>query len=259
MNPTSLRTWSCALVGLALTSALVTATPQAKPGSSEAAPVTSRVLPPAPKGSLNGYVLAQMATYPLDGSYGYHWPKPGSDPWAGTTQTLTYQGKRLCKGDPLKRSYCCGLTFELYVTSLLKASGGEVKGLSQGELHELRLRFFGDSKVGERRRLAAFGLESLGLGKQLKKLEDARPGDFVQFWRHPGKSGHSAIFVNWTRNRAGKITGLVYWSSQSSTQGIGYNRESIGPKGIKRNEIYLGRADWPLKPKRRAKSVFEAH
>lgn len=234
------------------------ASPDDTPASSEAAPVTSRALPalpPAPKGSLNGYVLAQMASYPMDGSYRYHWPKKGS--WEGTTQTLVYGGKKLCSGDPLKRSYCCGLTFEVYVTSLLKAAGGEVPGLSGAELHELRLRFFGDSKVGERRRLAAFGLESLGLGRQLEDLEDARPGDFVQFWRH-SKSGHSAIFVNWTRNRAGKITGLVYWSSQSSTQGIGYNRESIGPKGIKRDEIYLGRADWPLRPKRRAKSLFEA-
>ena len=231
------------------------ASPEDAPASSEAAPVTSRALPPAPQGSLNGYVLAQMASYPMDGSYRYHWPKKGS--WEGTTQTLTYGGRQLCQGDPLKRSYCCGLTFELYLTSLLRAAGGEVEGLSAAELHELRLRFFGDSKVGERRRLAAFGLESLGLGKQLEDLEDARPGDFVQFWRH-SKSGHSAIFVNWTRNRAGKITGLVYWSSQSSTQGIGYNRELIGPEGIKRDEIYIGRADWPLKPKRRAKSLFGA-
>lgn len=229
------------------------AAPQSKPA--EAAPVTSRPLPPAPKESLNGYVLAQMASYPMDGSYAYHWPKSGT--WEGTTQTLVYQGRTLCTGDPKKRSYCCGLTFEVYLCALLKAAGGEIEGLNAAELHELRLRFFGDSKVKrERRRLAAYGLESLGLGTQLKSLDDARPGDFVQFWRHSG-SGHSAIFVNWIRNRSGKITGFVYWSSQSSTRGIGYNRESIGPKAVKRDEIYIGRADWPLRPARRASRVFK--
>ena len=210
-------------------------------------------LAPAPAESLNGHVLEVMSRYPLDGSYGYHWPKSGS--WEGTTQTLRYGGHTLTQGDPRRRSYCCGLTFEVYVEALRLAAGGEVKGLRWQELHELRLRFFGDSKQQERRRLSQFGLESLGLGRSVTRLEDARAGDFLQLWRHSG-SGHSAIFVNWTRDRAGEISGLVYWSSQGSTAGIGYSAEKIGPQAVKVDEIYLGRADWPLVPARRSKRVF---
>ncbi|MGE0710713.1 MAG: hypothetical protein AB7N76_11990 [Planctomycetota bacterium] len=207
-------------------------------------------LPAAPPGSLNGWVLRTLQGYPLNGACGYHWPAPGSDPWEGTTVSLVYDGVQLTHGDPQRRSYCCGLTFEVYVRALLAANGGApVPGLAASELHELRLRFFGDSKTKERRRLVQAGIESLGLGRRVE-LEDARAGDFVQFWRHRG-SGHSAIFINWAR-RKGAIVGLTYWSSQSSTDGIGYHTEPVGPEGIDAKEIYLARADWPLAAARRA-------
>ena len=92
--------------------------------------------------------------------------------------------------------------------------------------------------------LALWGLESLGLGQSITDLEDARAGDFVQLWRHDG-GGHSAVFINWVR-RKGEIVGLTYWSPQSATRGIGYHTEWIGPEGVKREEIYVGRARWPL-------------
>ncbi len=203
-------------------------------------PARERPLPPGP--GLNPYVLEAMKTYPVDGSYGYFWPKEGG--WEGTTQDVVYDGRKLTDGDPQKRSYCCGLTFEVYVRALLDAADGPAEGVSADTLHELRLRYFGDSKEGERRRLCQFGLESLGLGEAINDLEQARAGDFVQFWRHTG-SGHSVIFVNWVR-RKGEIVGLTYWSSQTSTQGIGYQTEPVGPEGIDREQIYVGRASWPL-------------
>lgn len=204
-------------------------------------PVVERPLPPGP--DLNPYVLETMKTYPVDGSYGYYWPKEGG--WEGTTRDLVYDGRKLTDGDPERRSYCCGLTFEVYVRALLDAAEGPVEGVSGDTLHELRLRFFGDSKEGERRRLCQFGLESLGLGEAIQDLEQARAGDFVQFWRHKG-SGHSVIFVNWVR-RKGEIAGMTYWSSQTSTQGIGYQTEWIGSDGIDREQIYVARASWPMK------------
>jgi hypothetical protein len=234
---------------LLLPTAILVACSQPAPESPAPSP-TQIALPPAPAGSLNGWILRTLHSYPVDGSFGYHWPKPGSqagekaDPWEGTTQTLEYGGRRLTRGDPQNRSYCCGLTFEVYVCALRAAAGGEVEGLSGDDLHELRLRFFGDSAKKERRKLAQFGLTSLGLGVAVTDLEQARAGDFVQFWRHSG-SGHSVIFVNWVR-RKGEIVGITYWSTQSTTSGIGYNTEPIGASGINREEIYLGRASWPL-------------
>ena len=235
------------LLGLALPSILGCAAP-APQRTAEERP--AREAPPVMSShgqdGLNAFVLETLRSYPVDGSFGYYWPKPGEDPWEGTTQDVVYGGRKLTSGDPLRRSYCCGLTFEVYVNALLAANGGgPVAGVSADELHELRLRFFGDSKqVHERRRLAQFGLESLGLGRSIVELEEALPGDFVQFWRHSG-SGHSAIFVGWVR-REGAIAGLTYWSSQGSTKGIGYCTEWIGPDGVKADEIYLGRAGWPI-------------
>lgn len=212
--------------------------------------VAEKPVPAAPKSigpDLNATVLEVLRSYPLNGTHKYYWPKPSESSWEGTTRDVVYAGKKLTSGDPAGRSYCCGLTFEVYVRALLQANGGQpLPGLTPDTLHELRLRFFGDSKqVRERRRLVQFGLESLELGRPIATLEEARAGDFIQFWRHSG-SGHSAIFINWI-HKQGKIVGLTYWSTQGSTDGIGYVTETIGgAKGVKRDEIYLARARWPL-------------
>lgn len=198
-------------------------------------------------GTLNDVVLEVLREYPVDGSHGYHWPKEGG--WEGTTESLWYDGVKLTSGDPQKRCYCCGLTFEVFVKSLLRANGGSpVPGLTAADLHETRLRFFGDAKpqldgTTDRRRLVQYAISSMKLGKAVTRLEEARAGDFVQFWRHSG-SGHSVIFINWMWDE-GKISGLTYWSTQGSTRGIGYRTEWIGPEGIKRDEIYVARADRP--------------
>jgi len=187
---------------------------------------------------LNPWVLEVLREYPLDGTHAFHWPRSGT--WEGTTRDVVYAGERLTRGDPEGRCYCCGLTFEVYVRALLRAHEGEpAPGVDAALLHELRLRFFGDSEAGERRRLVQFGLESLGLGRAVPH-EEARAGDFVQFWRHSG-SGHQAVFVNWIY-RGGEVVGLTYWSTQGSTRGIGYRSEMIGPDGVKADEIYLARA-----------------
>lgn len=192
---------------------------------------------------LNEHVLAVLQSYPLGGKHVYHWPKSGG--WKGVTRDIVWGDRLLAKGDPQGRCYCCGLTYEVYVRALLRAGEGKPHPKISGEtLAEMQLRFFGDSKqVKERRKLCQWGLESLGLGWAISELEDAKAGDFVQFWRHSG-SGHQAVFVNW-HYRKGQIVGLTYWSSQGSTQGIGYNTEWIGPEGIKRDEIYVGRAGYP--------------
>src|SRR5687768_5150867 len=62
-------------------------------------------------GELNSVVLQVAESYPKDGTHKYFWPK-GSG-WAGTTRDLFYLGKKVADGDPEKRAYCCGLTFEV--------------------------------------------------------------------------------------------------------------------------------------------------
>ena len=61
----------------------------------------------------------------------------------------------------------------------------------------------------------------------MSDLEEVRPGDFLQFWRNSG-SGHSSVFIDWERDATGTIEGVWYWSTQGSTDGIGYNLEYFG-------------------------------
>lgn len=191
---------------------------------------------PTPHDDLNIEVLKVMRQYPIDGSYTYWWPKDSS--WEGTTQDIVYRGQKICTGDPQKRSYCCGLIFEVYMKACERIL--LARDFSADDAHELRLRFFGDSKLTrDTRRLVQHALVSRGLGTAVAQ-EDARQGDFVQFWRHSG-SGHQAIFIEWMRKK-GAIVGLRYWSTQKSTNGIGVNVERIDNEGIKRDEIYIVRA-----------------
>ena len=79
------------------------------------------------------------------------------------------------------------------------------------------------------------------MGEEVKNRDDARPGDFVQFWRGNG-SGHSCIFQDWVRDDAGKITHLKYWSAQKKTNGVSFNTETVGdPKGIILDQVYIVR------------------
>ena len=51
------------------------------------------------------------------------------------------------------------------------------------------------------------------------KPENAMPGDFMNIsWK--GGPGHSVVFLEWRTNAEG-IKGLVYWSSQKGTDGLG--------------------------------------
>ena len=56
---------------------------------------------------------------------------------------------------------------------------------------------------------------------------DLLPGDLVQFWRNSG-NGHSAVFVAHTRYRSGALRGLVFWSAQGASEGLGYRMVSFG-------------------------------
>jgi len=186
------------------------------------------------------HVLALMKSYKSDGTHSYHWPRGSS--WKGTTCDLVYGGTTVAKGDPKGRCFCCGLTFEVFFRAWQRWSKAhkrpfKIRDLDAPGVRKLILAWFGSS-AEQTCSLAA--VLKFKLGSHIKKLEKAKPGDFVQFWRHSG-SGHSVIFVAWERDRKGAIVGLRYWSTQRKTKGIGVNMERIGPKGIIRNRIHIAR------------------
>ena len=179
-----------------------------------------------------------LESYPTDGSYGYYWPDDSLG-WYGTTQDLYYLGELVSWGDAYNRSYCVGLTWEVFMQAFAIADGmtggdGSLNGMSVDDLDEFRIDWFirdlwGDGNVD--------ALYNYGLGEQVTTLEDARAGDVVQFWRNDG-SGHNNIFIEWIRDSDDNITGLTYWSTQGSTDGIGYNTEYFGSSGSSINPSY---------------------
>jgi hypothetical protein len=186
------------------------------------------------EGSLNPYVLAIIGCYPMDGSYPYRCKPLEYDLYNGVTQDLWYKGRVVAKAHPnwTRCSYCCGLTFEVFVRAMQYRNiqkgldPDDFNGMSFSDLFNLLQLWYiegrGDSPQ--------FGIESYGLGNRIEKLEDAKPGDFLDFSRN-NKSGHSVIFVAWVRDDAGKITGFKYFSSNSG--GVGYGTEYFEDTGGK--------------------------
>lgn len=190
------------------------------------------------EGSLNPYVMKVISAFPpaTDGTYPYHcsWDPREYDIYNGVTQDLWYQGQVVAKAYPdgSRCSYCCGLTFELFVRAmkLRNVQKGmardDFNGMDFYDLFNLLQLWYIEGKGDSPQK----GITLYGLGRIIDDWDDARPGDFCDFSRN-NKSGHSVVFVEWTRNEEGRIIGLKYFSSNRS--GVGYATEHFSDTGGK--------------------------
>ena len=190
---------------------------------------------------LNEFELELIKEYPVDGTHDYYWPESGI--FDGVTRELSYQGEVIAHPDELKRTYCCGLTWELWLRScqLWAERNGKELDLNGHNARDLR-RLKADWFVASGRRGGPVdALVHRGLGIQVT-LEEARPGDFMQIWRRSG-SGHSVVFL------ASVEGGIHYWSTQKATKGIGERTEYFyGDNWVKKDELYIARAIAPAVP-----------
>ncbi len=211
----------------------------------------AREEPVADDGTLNPYVLKVVSAYPLDGSYPYHcgWKPREYDIYNGVTQDMWYRGLVVAKAYPdgSRCSYCCGLTFEIFVRAmkLRNAQRGldpdDFNGMTFHDLFNL-LQLWYIEGSGDSPQL---GIVSYGLGQAITNFEDARPGDFADYSTTPA-GGHSVIFIDWLRDDAGRIVGMKYFSSNlSGTHGVGYGEgkfsDANGGRGLLRNSVRLAR------------------
>lgn len=199
-----------------------------------------------PSSTFNDLVVDLMEEYPTDGSYEYWWPS-GSD-WGGNPHDIYYLGELFAAGDPQYRSFCVGLTFEVFMRAfdaLDRTWGGDgsLNGIAFSELYEFRTDWYVRDLYGTG---VVEAMDNYGIGHRVTNWDDAEPGDFVQFWRHNG-SGHNVVFVDWERNAADAIVGFSYWSTQGSTDGIGVGTEYFGATGSTVDPAYffLGRVAEP--------------
>lgn len=165
---------------------------------------------------MNKEILKSIAELNAYQKIGYKWPAKID----GSIGDVKYKDAIILHGNPDNFTYCCGLTLQAYLMACERI-GKDLGSVSQVRKIR-RVWFIAEFKEPlESNGGAVDALEPLGYGRRVK-LEDALEGDLIQFWRKNG-SGHSAVFINqYTENG---YRALKYWSSQPSTNGIGYRTE----------------------------------
>lgn len=166
---------------------------------------------------------------------GYIW-EGGS----GAPRAIEFGGETILKRQE-KGTYCSGFTFSVAMQAA--AERGLLDGKSVEEVRRFQKEWYGVPKDAQEKQCAV-AVERLGIGRHVKELESAKPGDFVQIWR-TNKSGHSVVLVEWVREGE-RIVGIKYRSSQKSTDGIGdrieYFSDATGRDGkVLRERTYAAR------------------
>jgi hypothetical protein len=203
--------------------------------------LASAVRAPAESGAnaadlpLNQAVIKTAKTYPDGGKYNTQWT--GS----GTPEQIDHRGQRIL-AEGTGGTYCSGFTFAVVMKTA--ESAGLLRGKSVDEVRRFQKNWYGAVAEEEmREKQCALAVGVLGIGRQVS-MDEARPGDFAQFWR--GRGGHSVVFLGWVHDEDGKKAGLTYRSSQGSTDGIGnvteYFRDAKAGRGsVDPARIYFAR------------------
>lgn len=157
----------------------------------------------------------------------------GGYKWAGSgaCEDLKHDGK-IVLAKSAEGTYCCGYTFSVAMKAAEQF--GLLKDKSFDDVKQMQREWYGvsqDKDIIERQPVRA--MIDLGIGHTVKP-DDAKPGDFLQFWR--GKSGHSVVFLDWI-DKDGNHVGFKYRSSQKSTDGIGDKEEFLNTSGVKGGEV----------------------
>lgn len=167
---------------------------------------------------------------------GYRW-EGGS----GAPCEITVDGVSILAAQK-EGTYCSGFTYAVVMRSA--ESRRLLAGKTADELRLFQKQWYGSTDESAERQ-CALAVEELGVGREVKRLEDAELGDCVQLWR-TNKSGHSVVLLELARDVGGKVIGLTYRSSQKSTDGIGdrseYLADARGREGkLDRRRVYVAR------------------
>lgn len=166
--------------------------------------------------TLNKAILESVTKLNEHKGKGYKW----NNSLDGSIGDVLWENKIILKGNPENFTYCCGLTLQAYLMACTAVD--KHLGNPSDVLAIKRKWFIMDSvqPIYENKG-PVDALEPKGHGREVM-IEEAEPGDLVQLWRKNG-SGHSVIFIqSFTENG---VKALKYWSTQPSTQGIGYRTE----------------------------------
>jgi len=191
------------------------------PLSPSSSPSVSLALLLALAGCARERAFDALSAFADGGGYDKSWKGSGSP------EEIVFKGRTILP-KAANGTYCCGFTFA--VAMRVAATRGLLADKSVEQVQRFQREWFGATPAS-REKQCVVAAENLGIGREVA-LDDARPGDFIQFWRANG-SGHSVVLLRAIR-REGRLVGLEYRSSQGSTNGIGNRIEHFAdaePKG----------------------------
>jgi len=203
--------------------------------------------------NLNKYVLHVISTYPIGtNKYPYLLNNDYAN-YNGVTENIYYKGEILAKGHPsgIKYSHCSGITFEVLYKAMqarnkaLGISPDNFNNMNKDQLFDFLLTWYAATGPKSQSNIEV-AVEKYGLGKRITNLENAIRGDFIDISR-TNNTGHTVVFISWIKE-GNNIVGIKYWSSQQSTNGIGYNEEYFNVKrsngkigSVIKSSVYIAR------------------
>jgi len=147
----------------------------------------------------------------------------------GVSRDLFVGDVRVARSAEDGATYCCGVTLEVFLRAWGRWSDRDPRAAGLAGMSPSQVRAFVSTwfcpVLGDHGAVEA--LVSSGFGFRVD-ADQARPGDFCQFWRSTDRSsasGHSVIFLGW-EGLDGRC--IRYWSSQSVTCGVGEHSEQVG-------------------------------
>lgn len=188
---------------------------------------------------LNAQVLEEANRH-AGGGYNTRWA--GS----GTMQEIRFKDQRILSAGE-GGTYCCGYTFNVFMN--VAQAHRLLDDLTVAQVRALQKHWYGsvpdDHEQADliRETQIRYAVTLLGIGTGVEP-EDARPGDFLQFWRQ--RSGHSVVFLGWVVED-GRAVGVRYRSSQGTTDGIGDHTERFAGHGgsVDPQRMYFARLHAP--------------
>jgi hypothetical protein len=189
------------------------------------------VFGPSVAGTYNEKVLEaidRVQATAMDGG-GYFIGVKADPPESPIGYNVTLFGQPLLEA-PRTTSYCSGASYTAFIESLnliypngaTQLSWDRAESLRMQELdgsrREDRIKFWGkwnDDGFGSHYALVQYS----GMGVEVEPV-NARPGDFMNItWANGG--GHAVVFLGWKLDVNSGEKGLLYWSSQRTTNGLG--------------------------------------
>jgi hypothetical protein len=168
---------------------------------------------------------------------------PRDPHYDGVQRDIVWDGDRVARARADGGTYCCGVTFEVFVRAWQVWSGtAGIAGLDPDEIRALITEWFCPT-LGHSGVVSA--LVTRELGAEVDQ-EQARAGDLCQFWRRvelDDPSGHSVVFLGFGMCDGQRT--IEYWSSQKATGGVGVHTEVIEP-GWTLHLARVGRPSLPL-------------